>query len=83
MIKAEEIIKIQFSGSRPSMLIEYQPTTERTLYDVCDLNGRIVKTGAIERKITEVDTSDLMGSHYILLILDGDKVTSRKFQLRA
>jgi hypothetical protein len=83
MIKAEEIIKIQLHGSIPSMTIEYQPTTERTLYDVCDLNGRIVKTGIIEKKVTEVDTSDLSGSHYILLILDGDRVTSRKFKLRA
>ena len=83
MIKAEEIIKIQFHGSNPSMTIEYQPATDRTLYDVCDLNGRIIKTGTIRNKITEVDTSDLSGSHYILLILDGDRVTSRKFKLSA
>ncbi len=83
MIKAEETIKIQFDESNPSMIVEYQPTTDRTLYDVCDLNGRIVKTGAIEKKITKIDTSDLSASHYILLILDGDRVTSRKFKLRA
>ena len=65
------------------MTIEYEPTTERTIYDVCDLNGRIVKTGSIEEKITEIDTSDLGSSNYILLVLDGDKVTSRKFKLSA
>jgi len=83
MFKAEEIIKIEFHGNTPSMTIEYEPTTDRTLYDVCDLNGRIVKTGAIEDKLTEVDTSELSASYYILLILDGDKVTSRKFKLSA
>lgn len=83
MIKAEETIKIQFDDSNPLMIVEYQPATDRTLYDVCDLNGRIVKTGTIEKKVTKIDTSDLSASHYILLILDGDRVTSRKFKLRA
>jgi len=83
MIKAEEIIKIQFHGNNPSMTIEYHPTTDRTLYDICDLNGRIVQTGSIEKKFTEVDISDLSGSSYILLILDGDRVISRKFKLSA
>jgi len=83
MIKAEETIKIQFDESNLSMIVEYQPATERTLYDVCDLNGRIVKTGTIEEKITKIDTSDLSAMHYILLILDGDRVSSRKFKLSA
>lgn len=81
MIKAEEIIKIEFSTECSSMSIGYAPSTDRTLYDICDLNGRIVKTGMIESHTTSVDTSELNNSHYILLILDGDKVTSRKFQI--
>ncbi len=63
--------------------ISYTPKTERTLFDICDLNGRILKTGGITKEHTAVDVSDLFDDQYILLILDGDQLCSKKFKLEA
>jgi hypothetical protein len=63
--------------------ITYTPKTERTLFDICDLNGRILKTGGITKANTSVDVSDLYDDQYILLILDGDQLCSKKFRLEA
>lgn len=67
--------------SRDEVTIIYQPNTNRALYDVCDLNGRILITGEITENITPVEITDLYPEQYILLVLDGDKVCSTKFMV--
>lgn len=79
MINTQEKIKIELKEK--SLVVEYLPATDRTLYDICDLNGRIVQTGDISGLRTIVDTSALSPGSYILLILDGEMVTSRKFEI--
>lgn len=63
--------------------ISYTPKTDRTLFDICDLNGRILKTGGISDAYTRVDVSDLYEDQYILLVLDGDQLCSKKFTIAA
>ncbi len=63
------------------MTISYGPKTDRALFDICDLNGRILVTGEITDVKTSVEISDLYPDQYILLVLDGDKVCSTKFSL--
>lgn len=63
------------------IIFQYQPKTDHALYDVCDLNGRIMLTGEIINDHTRVEISDLYPDQYILLVLDGDKVCSTKFAL--
>lgn len=67
--------------SRNEVTIIYQPKTDRALYDVCDLNGRILITGEITDNPTSVEITDLYPEQYILLVLDGDKVCSTKFMV--
>ncbi|TVR38335.1 MAG: T9SS C-terminal target domain-containing protein [Cryomorphaceae bacterium] len=64
-----------------TLTVLYQPQTERALFDLCDLNGRILVTGEIKQNRTRVDVTDLYPDQYILLILDGDKVCSTKFSI--
>lgn len=63
------------------LIISYGPQTNRALFDICDLNGRILVTGEITDLTTSVEISDLYPDQYILLVLDGDKVCSTKFSL--
>lgn len=63
------------------LTISYGPATDRALFDICDLNGRILVTGEITDDTTSVEISDLYPDQYILLVLDGDKVCSTKFSL--
>lgn len=67
--------------NRDILSVHYTPSTERALFDVCDLNGRILLTGEIKEEITQVEITDLYPDQYILLVLDGDKVCSTKFAL--
>lgn len=62
-----------------TLSITYTPNTNCALFDVCDLNGRILVTGEIVNPQTTVDISELYPDQYILLVLDGDKVCSAKF----
>lgn len=82
MISAEEKIQIHGDPSSGAIDIEYFPQTERTLFDICDINGRILQTGAITAPRTSVQLEALVRERrYIILILDGDRVCSRKFSL--
>ncbi len=82
MISAEEKIQIHGDPSTGTIDIGYLPQTERTLFDICDINGRILQTGAITGARTPVKVDELSPERrYIILILDGDRVCSRKFSL--
>lgn len=67
--------------SAEKLNVIYNPNTDCALFDVCDLNGRILLTGEIKNEVTPVEITDLYPDQYILLVLDGDKVCSTKFSL--
>lgn len=73
--------KINLEEGNASLEVCYKPKTERTLYDICDFNGRILKTGGIQQDKTVIDLNELFDDQYILLILDGDKICSKTFRL--
>lgn len=81
MIHTEEIVKVRVSYCKSNIYVEYLPQTSRTLFDVCDENGRIIKTGPISDFETKIDISDIANNKYVLLILDGDRVNSQNFSV--
>lgn len=82
MLTAEELITVQVEPQKQTIRIGYQPQTTRTLFDICDISGRILKTGLIDAPKTEVRVEDLQeGVRYIVLVLDGDRVNTVKFKL--
>ncbi len=81
MINAVQQIEVKVCNDTCVVLVNYNPKTERTLYDICDLNGRVIKTGEIKRDETKIEVSDLYDDQYILLVLDGDRVCSKKFRI--
>jgi hypothetical protein len=81
MIQAQTQIKLNMVPGSHQMNIGYTPKTDRTVFDICDINGRVVKTGQIREDRTTIELTDLKDDNYILLILDGDRVASCKFSL--
>jgi hypothetical protein len=81
MIQTQEQIKIDISINGDEMHLDYAPKTDRTLFDICDVHGRILKTGQILKRLTTVFLNELDNDNYILLILDGDRVCSRRFSV--
>lgn len=78
MMSTKEVMTIERVDTGGAISILYTPRTDRTIYDLCDLNGRIVKTGLITGEKTEVDISDLRTRALVLLIVDGDQVFSQR-----
>jgi hypothetical protein len=81
MMQARAQIKINMDSGSHEMNIGYIPKTDRTVFDICDINGRVIKTGQIRSERTTIALEDLENDNYILLILDGDRVTSCKFSV--
>ncbi len=81
-LQTQEKININFDVGSDQMQVNYVPKTKRTLFDICDIHGRIIKTGNITNDKTTIKLEELACDHYILLILDGDRVCSRKFSVK-
>lgn len=81
MIRTEELIQIDVSPTTSHLHLSYERRTDRTIFDICDLNGRILKTGIMAADYVQIPVEELAVNHYVLLVLDGDRVYSRKFSL--
>lgn len=79
--QSAEVLEIILDKKKEHLQVSYAPRTERTLYDICDLHGRILKTGDVQKARTRIDLQELYDDQYILLILDGDKILSKRFRL--
>lgn len=79
MIRTDDLVKVHVSYCKTTLYVEYLPQTSRTIFDICNENGRIIKTGLINDFETKIEISELENSKYVLLILDGDRVSSQNF----
>lgn len=79
MIGTDHEISVVVSYCKSYLYLNYTPQTERTVLDICDMNGRILKTEKISHSITEIDITGLENNKYVLLILDGDRVINQDF----
>lgn len=79
MATAIDTPQIISSFCKSFLYVDYKPKTQRSFCDICDFHGRILKTSKIEDSMTEIDIRTLQNDKYILLILDGDKITNQMF----
>ena len=83
MIEMSRVMNVQVDKVSSKMVVKYAPQTDRTIYDLCDLNGRVIRTGAIEEEETILDISGLSARGYVMLIVDGDQVISQRVNFAA
>lgn len=81
MSASQTRIQLDLDAESSTIKVGFQPESSNTIYDICDLRGRILQTGEISSASTSIDLSDFDRNQYILLILDGDRVFTRKIQL--
>lgn len=81
MIGTDNEITVAVSYCKSYLYLNYTPQTSRTVCDICDMNGRILKTENISDSITEIDITGLENNKYVLLILDGDRVINQDFNV--
>ena len=75
-------IRVRIDQIERLLMFDYEPGTEEALFDICDRQGHIVKTGEVNGPITRVRITDLDGDEYYLMVLDGEVSTVKPFQLR-
>ena len=83
MLEMDKAVDIEIEQGNERLVVRYLPRTERTIYDLCDLNGRVIRTGKIAEEETILDISQLRGKKYVMLIVDGDQVISKRVTLAA
>ncbi len=74
-------LKVQLTEDQRYLEVDYRPSSEGALYDICDQNGRILKTGKLNGRRLKVAVNDLISQAYVLLILDGKEIRSRRFTI--
>lgn len=74
-------LKVRLNDSQDTLSVDYTPSGSKPLFDICDANGRIIKSGKCVPGSTRVKVSDLLNSVYILLVLDGDRIRTRRFEI--
>jgi hypothetical protein len=82
MPNASHEIRIRIDQLERLLMFDYEPGSEGALYDICDPNGRIVKTGDIRGRQTRVRLTDVNGEEFYLMVLDGEVSTVKPFHLR-
>ena len=75
-------IRLRVDQLERLLMFDYEPGTEGALYDICDPDGHIVKTGDIRGRQTRVRLTDLNGGEFFLMVLDGEMSTVKPFRLR-
>lgn len=75
-------IRVRVDQIERLLMFDYEPDTAGALFDICDDQGNIVKTGEVNGPVTRVKVTDLQGEDFYLMVLDGEVSTVKPFQLR-
>ena len=74
-------IRVRIDQIERLLMFDYEPGSQEALFDICDSQGHIVKTGEVNGPVTRVRITDLEGEEYYLMVLDGEVSTVKPFQL--
>jgi hypothetical protein len=64
------------------MIVRYDIKTWRALYDISDINGRILLKGELNAEETTIALNDLKPATYILWIVDGADLLKYNFTIK-
>jgi len=82
MDQEQHHIRLRIDQIERLLMFDYEPGTQEALFDICDREGHIVKSGEVNGPVTRVRITDLDGEDYYLMVLDGEISTVKPFQLR-
>lgn len=74
-------LRIRVDQIERLLMFDYEPGSEDALFDICDAQGHILKTGEIRGPVTQVRLTDVHGDDLILMVLDGENSTVRPIRL--
>lgn len=75
-------IRVRIDQIERLLMFDYEPGTEDALFDICDQQGHILKSGEVRGPVTQVRLTDVYGDDLILMVLDGESSSVRPIHLR-
>jgi hypothetical protein len=75
-------IRLRIDQLERLLMFDYEPGCADALFDICDSEGNILKTGEVHGPVTRVKVTDLQGEEFYLMVLDGERSAVKPFQLR-
>ena len=74
-------LNLMLDDSQEYLSLDYSPKSEKPIYDICDEDGNIIKSGKLIVGHTRIAVNELFNAVYVLLNLDGDQIRSKKFTI--
>lgn len=75
-------LKIRVDAIERMLMFDYDPATADALFDICDTQGHILKTGDVTGPVTQVRLHDVFGDRLILMVLDGENSSVNTIEMR-
>lgn len=75
-------IRIKIDDIERLLMFDYDPEHADALFDICDHQGHILKTGDVVGPVTQVRLADVQGDNLILMVLDGESSSISPIPLR-
>ena len=72
-------LQLEMDTIRKRLRVKYHGKEDRVYFDICDLSGRIIRTGEMVTPEHSIDLKDLKGEDYIFLLLDGQDIRRKRF----
>jgi hypothetical protein len=64
------------------LMFDYDPSSPDALFDICDADGHILRTGEVTGPVTHVRLTGLDGEELVLMVLDGELSMVQPIHLR-
>lgn len=74
-------LRVHLDDDQQHLEVEYHSGSGTPLFDICDEKGRILKSGKFLHDENRINVQDLLNSVYVFLVLDGDRIRSRRFKI--
>ncbi len=81
LLSAMEEIDVSQATDPDRLLVKYTPKNKDAIYDVCDLDGRVISTGKLDDDLTEICIEKLGKERYMLWVVDGSEIIKSLFKV--
>ena len=75
-------IRLRIDQLERLLMFDYEPQSPDALFDICDSQGHVLRTGDITGPVTQVRLSGIQGEDLILMVLDGENSSVQPIPLR-
>ena len=78
-MKVKDKLELELISGRLKLL--YAAESDDAIFDVCDHNGSICRSGIIEGEETVCDLTDISSGSYVVYIIDAGAIHTKSFKV--